>query len=228
MPVEIRGDCDSLGEAVIDRLISWDVDLIIPDPGHIARNALQLEYSKSEILTKGDGFSVSFDGTQADLMIGTHVIIHDMVPSRIESEMDPNLLTWFRELQMGETLTIDLPIRWWVGIADVADAIARIARAKKKTKGVEICGRREWKSRDAASEIEMLWNRTVQGISGNFDTTALQIQAIPGIVVEGSRADRPDLVPLHELLVSIDGEGWRPLTPFRSAMMVLIASLFTE
>lgn len=228
MAVEVRGGCGSLGDAVIDRLISWDVDLIASDARHAERNTLQLEYGKSVIHSQGEGFSISFDGSRADLMIGTHILVYDLIPSRMGPEVNRDLLDWFSAMQNAESIDSDYPIRWWVGEADVADAIARIARAKRIVEGVEICGRREWKSSDAISEVEMLWKRTAQGLTGEFDPTSLQLQTVPGIVVEGNRADRPDLAKLHDILVSIDGEGWRPLTPFRSAMMLLIADLFTE
>ena len=74
----------------------------------------------------------------------------------------------------------------------------------------------------------MLWKRTSQSLTGSFDSSALQIQPVPGVIVDGHRANRPDLTPLNNFLKSIDGEGWRPLTPFRSSMMLLIADLFTE
>jgi len=229
MAIEIRGVCGCLGDAVIDRLISWDVDVIVTEPRHTERNALQLKFSQSSILSTGEGYSVSFDGTPADLIIGKHIVVHDIIPSRFDGELvNPELQDWFTSLQNNLPLSTEFPIRWWVGVTDVADAIARIARAEKKVNSVEICGRREWKPEDAISEIEMLWRRTSQSILGSFDSTALQIQPVPGVIVDGNRANRPDLSPLNELLKSIDGEGWRPLTPFRSAMMVLIADLIAE
>jgi hypothetical protein len=37
--------------------------------------------------------------------------------------------------------------------------------------------------------------------------------------------NRPDLAPLHDLLLDLTGDGWRPLVPFRTALMSLIAGL---
>ena len=36
---------------------------------------------------------------------------------------------------------------------------------------------------------------------------------------------RPDLEPLHQILLDLTGDGWRPLIPFRTALMSLIAGL---
>ena len=43
--------------------------------------------------------------------------------------------------------------------------------------------------------------------------------------ITGLQNNRPDLEPLHELLLEITGDGWRPLIPLRTAMMALIADL---
>ena len=91
-----------------------------------------------------------------------------------------------------------------------------------------MCGRREWSSEDTKSEFDMLWQRTNQGISGNFTADVLFGHEIAGmdakpIVDEVNQ--RPDLDPLHQLLLSLTGDGWRPLIPFRTALMTLIAGL---
>tara|TARA_B100000767_G_C19760139_1_gene534792 strand:- start:2527 stop:2769 length:243 start_codon:yes stop_codon:yes gene_type:complete len=45
---------------------------------------------------------------------------------------------------------------------------------------------------------------------------------IPMTVEENSQV-RPDLSPLHDILFRIDGDGWRPLVPIRSALMHSLA-----
>jgi len=36
---------------------------------------------------------------------------------------------------------------------------------------------------------------------------------------------RPDLQPLHNALLEITGDGWRPLVPLRTAIMTMIAGI---
>ena len=38
-------------------------------------------------------------------------------------------------------------------------------------------------------------------------------------------AERPDLNPLHQILLDLTGDGWRPLIPLRTALMSLIAGI---
>ena len=43
--------------------------------------------------------------------------------------------------------------------------------------------------------------------------------------IQDNESNRPDLDQLHDVLVSITGDGWRPLIPLRTAMMTLIADI---
>ncbi len=75
----------------------------------------------------------------------------------------------------------------------------------------------------------MLWQRTNQGISGDFTAETLFGHSIAGMdakPVNEADGERPDLDPLHEILLGLTGDGWRPLIPFRTALMNLIAGLF--
>jgi hypothetical protein len=48
------------------------------------------------------------------------------------------------------------------------------------------------------------------------------MDAVP---IETESVTRPKLDAAHNLLNEIDGEGWRPLTPLRTALMTLIAGI---
>ena len=91
-----------------------------------------------------------------------------------------------------------------------------------------MCGRREWLPQDSQAEFEMLWARTNQGLSGKFTAETLFGHEIAGMVakpIHEKEIQRPNLTPLHELLLELTGDGWRPLIPLRTAMMTMIAGL---
>ena len=69
------------------------------------------------------------------------------------------------------------------------------------------------------------------GQSGNFTPQALTHMPISGmgaIPVGYETPSRPKLESIHSLLDDIDGEGFRPLTPLRTAMMKLIAGIINQ
>ena len=56
MAVIVRGATCSLGEAVVDKLLSMDVDVIADEESHRLRNATLLEYSEVNLLLVGEGY----------------------------------------------------------------------------------------------------------------------------------------------------------------------------
>ena len=80
MAVHIIGADCSLGEAVVDKLLGMDIDVIAAEESHFVRNEVMLRYSKSNLSKTGKGFSVSFDGSEADVVVGKDIIITDMIP----------------------------------------------------------------------------------------------------------------------------------------------------
>jgi hypothetical protein len=222
MAIVVRGATCSLSEAVIDRLLSWDVDIIADGEIHAERNSTMLKFSPATISSEGKGFSISFDGSDADIVIGKDIIVQDLLPSRADRWLAPEIPAWIR----GEE--IDSLPRYWLCVLDAAEGIAHIARAEKKVERIHMCGRREWQPGDSKAELLMLWNRTNQGISGEFTSETLFGHPIAGMEVKPMTQEegkRPDLSPLHEMLISLDTDGWRPLIPFRTALMNLIAGL---
>ena len=96
--IVVKGATCSLGEAVIDKLLSWDVDVIATEESHFSRNASLLEYSNSQLLDEGEGFSVSFDLSEADLIIGKDLIISDLLPSRRDKWLTDDVKIWITDL----------------------------------------------------------------------------------------------------------------------------------
>ncbi len=222
MAIEVIGATCSLGEAVIDKLLLMDVDVIAKEGNHVTRNAALLDYSTASLLREGSGFSISFDDSDADIVVGKDLLIHDLLPSRADKWMAPELIGWVN----GKPIIG--PPRYWLSVIDAANAIAHITRAEKKVDSIHMCGRREWACKDSKSEFEMLWQRTNQGISGNFTAEVLFGHEIAGMEAKPIVDEinlRPDLDPLHQLLLDLTGDGWRPLIPFRTALMSLIAGL---
>ena len=222
MGVLIVGGTCSLGESVVDKLLSMDIDVIAKEKSHRVRNITLLEYSSATLTTTGTGFSISFDGSEADIIIGKDLIIHDLLPTRDDRWLSPEIRDWIAGVSS------DSQPRFWLSVIDAANAISHIAKAELKLDGIHMCGRREWSSTDSRAEFDMLWNRTNQGITGEFTAQTLfghEIAGMEAVPINQVDAQRPDLNPLHELLLELTGDGWRPLIPFRTALMTLIAGV---
>ena len=82
MAIVVKGATCSLGEAVIDKLLSMDIDVVAAEDSHRIRNQTLLEYSQVNLSETGTGFSISFDGSSADIEIGKDIIVQDLIPSR--------------------------------------------------------------------------------------------------------------------------------------------------
>ena len=222
MAVLIVGATCSLGESVVDKLLSMDINVIAEEESHRERNLTLLEYSDVSLNTSGSGFSISFDGSDADIVIGKDLIIHDILPTRDDRWLVPEIRNWLAG-SIAETKP-----RFWLSVIDAANAISHIAKAELKLDGIHMCGRREWSAIDSKAEFDMLWQRTNQGITGEFTAETLFGHEIAGMEVKPIThidAQRPDLDPLHETLLQLTGDGWRPLIPFRTALMTLIAGI---
>ena len=231
MAIVVKGATCSLGEAVVDRLLSKDHDVVAIEESHAKRNVDLLEFSSSELLTEGNGFSISFDGSEADLIIGTDLIIHDLIPSRADQWLVGELMKWLTCLSNDEEISVAGPPRYWLSILDAADGIAQLALTNTRVEKMHMCGRREWEAKDTIAELRMLWERTTQGASGNFTPETLFGHSIAGmdakpITLQGN--NRPDLEPLHNQLIALGTDGWRPLIPFRTAIMSLLAGILSE
>ncbi len=222
MAIIVRGATCSLGEAVVDKLLSMDIDVVATEDSHRTRNETLLKYSQAKLLSQGDGYSISFDGSKADLVIGENLIIHDLIPTRYDRWLSDEFKSWSTGKEY-----IGKP-RYWLSVIDAANAIAHLANSGNHYSNLHMCGRREWFTEDTQAEFEMLWERTSQGQSGEFTAQTLFGQEIAGMEakpIQEESSPRPDLQPLHNALVEITGDGWRPLIPLRTAIMTMIAGM---
>ena len=222
MAIIVIGATCSLGEAVVDKLLSMDIDVIANEESHKLRNDTLLKYSQAKLLPQGDGYSISFDGSEADLIIGENLIVHDLIPTRNDRWMPDEFKSW----STGKKYS-GRP-RYWLSVIDAANAIAHLANSGNHYSDLHMCGRREWFTEDTEAEFEMLWERTSEGQSGDFTAQTLFGHEIAGMeakpVIEEA-STRPDLQPLHDALIEITGDGWRPLVPLRTAIMTMIAGM---
>ena len=94
MAIVVIGATCSLGEAVVDKLLSMDVDVVAIEESHKIRNASLLKYSDATLSEQGDGYSISFDGSSADIIVGDNLLIHDLIPTRNDRWMSDEFRNW--------------------------------------------------------------------------------------------------------------------------------------
>lgn len=94
MAIVVIGATCSLGEAVIDKLLSMDVDVVAVEESHKIRNASLLNYSDATLSEQGDGYSIAFDGSPADIIVGDNLLIHDLIPTRNDRWMSDEFRNW--------------------------------------------------------------------------------------------------------------------------------------
>lgn len=212
----------SLGEAVVDKLLSMDIDVVAIEKSHKTRNSELLKFSEVRLYTEGNGYSISFDGSPANIMLGENLFIHDLIPTRNDRWMSDEFRSW----SIGKDC--QKRPRYWLSVIDAANAIAHLAISEKEFSDLHMCGRREWSYDDSKAEFDMLWKRTNQGQTGSFTAETLFGHEIAGMEPKPIGIDsysRPNLDPLHNELLQLTGDGWRPLIPLRTAIMTLIAGI---
>ena len=147
MAIIVRGATCSLGEAVVDKLLSMDIDVVAIEESHRIRNETLLKYSEAKLLSKGEGYSISFDGSVADLVIGENLIVHDLIPTRNDKWMPDEFKSWsIGKAYKGKP-------RYWLSVIDAANAIAHLANSGNHYSGLHMCGRREWLCEDTRAAV---------------------------------------------------------------------------
>ena len=201
-------------------------------------------------LNNAEQSSIGVDGSETILItpgfkkidvdtseIDSHLIISHMIPTACDdSWCCPVIQNWFNSIKNKQTITSDMrPRHWWVSEMDVVDSIVRILVSDQPfPSNANISGRRAWSDDQTVEEMKLLFSRTMAGKSGMFSAQHLTTPPSPIIEVEAiSKADdnehpRPDLESIHQVLVACDGDGWRPLMPIRSALMVFLAGAMQE
>ena len=160
------------------------------------------------------------------------IYIHDLISfSEVESIANEKLDQLF-DLCISNSRDFNLPSdekHWWVSQQDVAAGLFRlIDYTRPLPQLIHICGRRGWTNQETFEQLELLYNRTIAGSSGQFQTSHLESKPVihPTVakVSQITPSTRPNLSIINELLIDIDGEGWRPLTPLRASLMHYLAT----
>ena len=168
-----------------------------------------------------------------------HVMVHDVLPRTPDSTWCSKLLEeWVNQLRSNTVPLQKGDVRhWWVSDIDVADAFVRILMSDEPFPSeLKVSGRRAWEQSQTLEELSLLFARTMAGRTGDFGIEHLTAAPTPTIEVKTLTAPstepmsveenaqlRPDLSPLHDVLVRVDGDGWRPLIPIRTALMHSLA-----
>ena len=131
------------------QILSMDVDVIAVEESHKIRNASLLKYSDARLSTQGDGYSISFDGSSADIVVGDNLLIHDLIPTRNDRWMSDEFRNWL----IGKDC--EKRPRYWLSVIDAANAIGFLALSGKNFADLHMCGRRNGLD-DTKAEFELL------------------------------------------------------------------------
>ena len=206
------------------------------------------EESDGEIGFEVDGLEVilmtpAHYGFEVDTeWLDCHIAIHDVLPRIADSIWSSALFVeWIDQLRASKTPNPKGDTRhWWVSDIDVADAFVRILMSDEPFPSeLKVSGRRAWEQSQTLEELSLLFARTMAGRTGDFGVEHLTAAPTPTIEVKSLAAPstvplsieenaqlRPDLSPLHDLLFRVDGDGWRPLVPIRTALMHSLVDYF--
>lgn len=164
---------------------------------------------------------------------GTAVIVHGLLSGTTGSPFAHVFRAWQSIVDSSEHPSkLGIDGGYWVTVADTASAMLRLGDVlPSHTGSINICGRRWWTAEDTWKELSMLSSRNAAGLYGTFTPKHLEEGHDVPVNVEslsvavGQPPTRPDLGPLHTLLVSATGEGWNPSTPLRLGLMMMLAEL---
>ena len=220
--IHLGGDEDDFFQSLADRLSRAGATLVVsPDDAEYV-----IHYGQ-----EGDGNMVILTPNQKISHPGLVVIIHDLLSPRGNSGHwgDEELHIW-AEMVREDNINIDtlsniLP-RHWVNVRDVCDALCTIIMSESSnsiTGNLNISGRRSWSPESIVQEMSMLWGRYSDSL--NYSHTVESLSSVPGPLSQepNIQVERPDLSPLHKLLIECGSEGWYPLVPMRVSLMEIFA-----
>lgn len=227
----------SIAQAFIERLLMFEVTLCLDE-----KNAQEIQQRHATLLQAGIAnviastecdVSFNFFSQQNTIQVdqSCSIVLHDVLPSGANSGLVNDELDaiWGTIEQSNEGDAS----HYWVAESDVVDALVRIALHQPELpQSLDIAGRRRWSTQQTHHELQMLYNRTKAGSTGQFTASLLDQPASPKISVVPVSATqtstRPSLGPLHDVLVECDGHGWQPTSPLRTAMMVYLAGKLND
>jgi len=227
----------SIAQSFIERLLMFDVELCLDesDVQFIRQQyATLLEAGIAKVTSSGDADQVfTFFNEMNTIEINGRcsMVLHDVLPSGenhglTNSGLDSIWGSIHSNIEGDES-------HYWVAESDVVDALVRIALHQPELPNhIDIAGRRRWSTQQTHHEMQMLYNRTRAGSTGQFTATMLDQPASPTIEVvpinAAHQSMRPSLGPIHDVLEQCDGQGWQPTSPLRSAMMVYLAGKLND
>lgn len=157
--------------------------------------------------------------------------LHDMIAYSTIADFNNNLDELLVHCKSNTQLDFPLSGKkyWWVSQQDVAAGLVRlIDNVTVLPAKLDLCGRRGWTENETFQQLKMLYNRTIAGSSGQFQINHLEpkpvIEATLAIASGITPSTRPDLSIINEILLQINGEGWRPLIPLRTSLMHYLAT----
>lgn len=160
----------------------------------------------------------------------TNLYLHDVLPPLTGSQHERMFRTWMEASRTGSQPAMKDETFHWCDLNDVTTAIAVMLRHPSRDGTYHVSGRRGWTADETWQEFDALVQRTLAGRTGAFGTEHLTARGVPAVqavaLVDGKpKQSRPDLEPFHTYLTEANGEGWRPKTPLRQSLMLVIARL---
>lgn len=161
---------------------------------------------------------------------GVTLCIHDVLPPAPGSELEQMFREWMEASRSQTTPNLTEQQHHWCDVSDVSAMVTAILRDSFSDGTYHASGRRGWTTAETWREFDALVQRTIAGQTGSFGTEHLVASGVPAVGAvpikdHENRRTRPDLGPLHAELMRVNGEGWRPKTPLRQSLMMVIAQL---
>ena len=227
----------SIAQSFIERLLMFDVELCLDD-GDVQfirqQHATLLEASIAKVTATSDAdqvFTLFKEMNTIEINGRCSMVLHDVLPSgENHGLINPGLDTIWASID--SNIEGD-ESHYWVAESDVVDALVRIALHQPELPNhIDIAGRRRWSTQQTHREMQMLYNRTRAGSTGQFTATLLDQPSSPTIAVvpinAAHQSTRPSLGQIHDVLEQCDGQGWQPTSPLRTAMMVYLAGKLND
>ena len=173
---------------------------------------------------------VGFGGGERDAGLDDiSVRIHDMLPPLSNSQDSAMFRLWMETSLRGEVPEILADERYWFDINDAVAALIELIKGQPETATYNLAGRRGWTHEETWTEFHPLVQRAMAGQNGMFAIEHLVARGVASIgvkeITDGDHNQRPSLSSIHAYLKKATGEGWRPKTPLRQSLMLVIADL---
>mgnify|MGYP001169062641 FL=1 len=217
--VHITGPVDAFRQALEDRL--QRAGATITD--EVGAAEIRVSMGQGDRGDRGDIAIIPSDSQSVEA--GLIVRVHDLlVPEGAEdwgSQTIHEWADWVMDGAKGEPSS-DEP-RHWVHVRDATDALAILILSDHKSLGtIDMCGRRAWSRESIITEMSLLWGRFTDSLQHTHTISSLTGSPSP-VSSNNTPVVRPDLGPLHDMLLRAGGDGWRPLVPLRVSLMEVLA-----